>query len=180
MPILAHRFVELGSGVSAYWNGSTISQPISVLWAEQSPLRHKQSAYLLGYHHQSTPPLVELTWGRQAREHVQVVLAHKAQRLGFISPKEGVSNQGHSNNLAIGEERFGTTSTPLSELLLQYQVSIIYKHEPNSEDVRPPVVCDKISYTGHCAAPLCVLVDLKDMHFGRLLQPIPITQNYST
>jgi hypothetical protein len=177
MSILAHRFVELGSGVGAYWNGSTVSQPISILWTEQSPLRHKHPAYLLGYHHQSTPPLVELTRSGQAREHLQVVLAHKAQRLSFISSKEGVSNQGHSNNLTIGEERFGTTSTPLSELLLQYQVGIIYKHEPNSEDLLPTILCDKISYTGHCVTPLCVVIDLKDMHFDRFLQPFFLTQN---
>jgi hypothetical protein len=38
-------------------------------------------------------------------------------------------------------------------------------------------LCDKISYTGHCAAPLCVVIDLKDMHFDRLLQPFFLTQN---
>jgi hypothetical protein len=145
-----YRAVEFGSGVSAYRNGSTIGQAARVSLLNQTPLHNQHPTYLLSNHAKSTPPLVELPCSEQAREHIEMVLSHETQCLVLVTPKEGVSDQGHCDNLAVGETRLWTSTPPPTKMLLQCDMSIIHKYEPNGEYVFPAVTCDKIGKPGHC------------------------------
>jgi hypothetical protein len=106
-----------------------------------------------------------------------MVLPYETQRLVLITIQESICYQRYGDYFTVREEWLRSTPTPLSKMPPQYRVSIVYKHVPDSEDVTPPVLCDKIGQAVHAAPPCCVVVDLKDIQYGRLFSTPSQTKN---